>query len=164
MLWCLIASVSARLSVPSTLNTLRGRWNRRHISTVSPTSSRAFSTRPRAPFAQHGTTILLHLLFHEHPFSQFCYLASACSAILHFFAIDHRPWVPRIFSLPHLVFPTEVGARYVEGVNVGGENGAEEEHAIDEEVIVGSAEQSDARGWEEDVDYPQSPAFENHFD
>lgn len=42
------------------------------------------------------------------------------------------------------------------------DDGAEKEHAIYEEVVVHAAKQGDAQRWEEDVDYREAAAFEDH--
>ena len=49
-------------------------------------------------------------------------------------------------------------------MDVGWDNGAEEEHAIYEKVGVHAAEEGDAKGREEDVDYGYGATFENHGD
>ena len=135
-----------------------------HITAVPATSPCALPTISRAGLAQQSASTVLHLLLYQHLFSQLCDLPSTCSSILHSFAIDHGPAVAGVFPLADFPFAVEICAGDVEGVDMRGDDGAEEEHAVYEEVGVHAAEEGDAEGWEEDIDYGDGATFEDHGD
>jgi hypothetical protein len=64
--------------------------------------------------------------------------------------------------LAHLLLPVEVRVQDVRCVQVRGQHGAQEEHAVDEQVRAGAAEEEDGERGEEHVDEPQGGALDDH--
>jgi len=72
--------------------------------------------------------------------------------VLHPFTVNPPTPFTRVDAPADLLLAVEVGARDVEGVDVGGDDGEEEQDAVHDQVGLRAAEEEHAERGEEDVD------------
>ena len=160
--WFPIATSPLTVALTSTADT--SRRDRRHWNTLVLTPSLpastpnplALATHPAAHFLQHSQLSLLNLQLPQ-PLD----LSIARPTVLHALAVYHAPPFAWVDPIADLALAGEVGEGDVEGVDVGRDDGAEEEDAGEEEVFTRTAEEADPHWREDDVDEHYHKSFEH---
>ena len=82
----------------------------------------------------------------------------ARATVVHLLAVDEAPGWSRPAAVLDLAFPVHVRPGDVEGVDVGREDAADEQDAVDQDVRAEAGNDADGGGWEEDIDQGEADA------